>query len=344
MLLVVTHVNDPIDACHPETEIWQALGASGPLPTFYLDNPMHAWKKMQGEGKLGDSRVQAALAERFKKCQAATDAIVQYIAGLDPYYTPAFAEQASARETAERAMTSYLRNLQALKEKSAKIEEATRRIAQYAQDATQFQNFENALESERIVQVPTAEHNTVCNMPNCVSNCHEKCQLPFGASELTACHAMNKTPNCTVCGHEVKNHFHAKYLNKLQKERVNDSKMEAEFKAAQSKEEREAVLMKKLQAERDGVEQESQENLAKIKAALVDFHRVATIPSYRQFLKAKLALVEQTNETRADPALSQMIDDLNKLLQEVADLDRPLAAKTEAKNDDGRDKSDADSQ
>lgn len=325
---------------------------------FHLDNPLAKWKKLNAilaqtrisDSELADSKQE--VEECHNKALKALALLFDWLDTLTPQPTNDIAD------LFERYQQIDLNIVNALS-----------RASQLADKKAELTNIQKSIESNKIVgsiniscviltpskimeecsriatkkfkvweQVNTTQHNTICRYPECRSNCHVGCKLPFSLDPDTVmqeCFAMTDS-GCRRCGHSLMEHHHYRSLwkKRTQTQKVVLKGSEQEYNdAAEKNSEYENTIVNLGKSIAD-IDAESEDLFASLRHLTESYAALSLTGSFighvkktKKYLETNLEIMRRNKY--ADPRVKEFVekslDDVNRkliILQQVDKGDR----------------------
>ena len=184
-------------------------------------------------------------------------------------------------------------------------------------------------------QVNTTQHNTICRYPECRSNCHVGCKLPFSLDPDTVmqeCFAMTES-GCRRCGHSRMEHHHYRSLwkKRTQTQRVVLKGLEQKYNDAAQKNDEYENMRVDLAKSIAEIDAELEEVLALLRHLTESYAAMCLTGSFigqikktKNFLEKNLEIMRR--DKYADPRVmafvEKSLDDANGKLAILQQADR----------------------
>ncbi len=167
----------------------------------------------------------------------------------------------------------------------------------------EYKKYEKVVTRRLWAHSPTPEtHNTLCEIPECHSNCHVGCHLEFSLDpkSLLYCGIMDDDDDgtCDKCEHSYKDHCHYRSLWEQQAETktVVDEESKQKFFAARAGEGQAEEMMIRLERAIKRLDDDVKKALEQIALHTKSYVNLALTGSFVGLIKRTVRLLETTSE------------------------------------------------
>jgi hypothetical protein len=206
----------------------------------------------------------------------------------------------------------------------------------------QYEKFETIMKRPTHVQTDTPQQtNTLCSHPQCYSNCHIRCALPFAVdpNELRQCASMRGTGDnktCYQCKHLAidHRHFHVKWEEKVDSEVIVDEDAKNKFHSAVQGDMKYEALLKQVETAIRDLDSEIQNMKTEIGTLCTSYQSLALSGSFAGQISSAVRLLrlnlEKFQANGTDAATIDMLKDSIKQLDAKKKLVEDAAAAANA--------------
>lgn len=292
VVVVATNCRDSLSENLNVSKMMQECGLPGNPTVFHFDNPLGLWNNIRSRQMELTPKIRQDLQKRFEEADSEVRRLMSCLFSMRPHPTNEFRELVEAQQEAELQFGKYLQETANRKKETVELERVMSNVNTFASDKAQYRGYANGLTVRVLVRTPSSQANTLCEYPDCGSNCHAPCNLDFGA-DLRQCNAISSDGTCNVCRHNVRHHKHYPHTNVWVTKNEDDPDMKARFENAKSNEEREAVLLADLQKRLAKLEASLKESKDRAISAVRTLSQKAALTDFQKFLGAKKDLIKE---------------------------------------------------
>ncbi len=298
IIVVCTNTDNPLKLNFDTRELKRFFGRDIDQDrVFLIENPYCLLEKAKMQrGRLSHERIAQSLERSFRETRDELSKMSTIVKDFKRVHTHHFATLYEKKQSIERKVLGLLTEYDNHTRLEAQIAIAKKEAEAALHTKRLYTGYQSTQTIKRCVTVPTSRHNTLCGAVNCYSNCHVPCYLnkSMAKERFKDCRCMEGTPHCTECGHHYTLHYH----NEVKFEVTNevkewvDREMKRKFEEAQTMEERQRILTKRL----DDAKRQSQEERKTLSEELLltieQFQKLGAHRNYAKLLENQLAVVE----------------------------------------------------
>jgi hypothetical protein len=302
-------------------------GLKGPnFHPFFIDNPVALWKKYKELRPEQNPSVSQDEVDEIKKDVRRSHRKVlkemvkffDWIVDLKPQPTRGIQTLYQESQEIERCIADALSRATQLENKKKELKEGLELAARYKLTMEEYKKYETVVTNRIWVHSATpATHNSLCEKPECYSNCHIDCFLEFSLEpeSLLYCEVMEEDDNCKKCGHSYQDHRHYKSLWKQEDrtEVVLDEQFKQKFLEARAGEGRLKEMKIGLERAIKGLDEGLNKSLDEIASHTEAYVKLALTGSFTALIKRTVRLLETTSEAmrnnKADVATVRVVEE-----------------------------------
>lgn len=273
---------------------------------YYIDNPYCKFEKAkQKRHQFPLERIAKSLQKSFKITAQSFDRMYTTMKEFKLVPSICFITLFDKKTEIEKKLLQMLTSYDSQRRLQENVKQAQDRVDTAQQ--IQHLNKDYSITSYRngIVMVHTSNHNTLCGVSGCHSNCHTSCgcftfliRLTFGFSRFDKeifkfCHCMSGN-YCTQCGHHYTHHYHVESKFEERREQVTQfsSEMKRIFDDAKAQEKRAHISHDKLKAELEESLSGSKRASNELRLMIKEFQELGVKQSYAKLLDIKRNVIE----------------------------------------------------
>ena len=299
IIVVFTNSADPLDCNFDIRELDSYFGKQLDC-AFYIENPYcRIEKAKQKATQLPFERIARSLRKSFEDTAECLRSLHETIKDFKDVHTLYFIRLSNKKQEIERDVIIILASY----DEQTKLEKEIRKTGQEVDAALEskslYTDFKTTREVEVTRPVPTPNHNTLCGVPGCYSNCHMSCYCltkSYDQEVFKNCKAFGGRETCKVCGHSYRHHYHNEVMFKQVKEREEfvDEAMKRKFEEAANMEQRATNYLRQgLQKRREELLCKRDSLLQELNGKLTEFQRLSiSKESYAKVLEMQRDVVK----------------------------------------------------
>ncbi|KAK7458148.1 hypothetical protein VKT23_010056 [Stygiomarasmius scandens] len=300
-------------------------------PQFLLDNPLALQKKYLS---LKDSPnttkqlkrdMRAAVQAGEEKGLFMLVRMFDWLDGLTAQPTKEILSLYDQAQEIETQINNTLAQMDQAALKRQEIQNAMKELDTAKSNMDIYRTYETTARRKVKVQKATQNHNTLCSVPECYSNCHIHCYLnftldPAGLRGCTAMQPTEETCNVSGCGHPRDRHRHYNVIweDEEQTQNIVDEDMKKKFMNAKSEKEKKENLQQLLQSSLDtltGLIESSTEELATLASKYAD---LSLSGSFSGQVEKAVKMLEQNHKAMEEKGVDKVtLDKVQKSLDEM---------------------------
>jgi len=235
-----------------------------------------------------------------------------WLDGLSPQPTKDILSLYEQSQEIEKRISNTLSKMRQATLKRAELQKNMSALHEAEVDMNTYKEFQAIIKQKVRYQQSTPYHNTLCSVPDCYSNCHERCGLNFTLSpdQLAGCWAMDSSGNTcriTSCGHSRDHHRHYNSLWawKDDEQVTVDEAAKQKFEAAKTQKELKQVLVDEMQASVDRLTMGIDEQTTELGGLADDYSKLSLSGSFAGQVAKAVTLLEQNIESMRNSGVDQ---------------------------------------
>lgn len=166
-----------------------------------------------------------------------------------------------------------------------------------------YANFQKTITRQVWKQVNTSKKNTICSEPDCYSNCHLSCKMPFSFEryrmKLCSVFGYGTSTLCKVCSHHFQSHNHLRAGWSLESEDGTDIDPDARmrFESAHSEQERKEVLRAEASREIEAMKVTMIEGMNLLRELIGSYAGLSLSGNFSAQIEKAVSLFSMTRKT-----------------------------------------------
>ena len=317
IFVVFSNTSDVLDLNFDPGELQQFFGQR--IQHFFcIENPYCRLKKAKQKQKmLPLDKIAQSLQKAFEDTADVIISLCDTIKEFKQVYTLRFVTLFKKKQEIEKSVFELLTTYKKEKRLEKDLKNAQEEIDSALHAKSLNKHYKSTKRMRTWNVLATSDHNTLCGVRQCYSNCHLSCYLDksFDKEVLKTCPAFNGNSYCQVCGHHYTLHYHdeVKFVESIQEQEYLHFEMRDKFEAAKSQEEKARTLHDKLKAELEESEKERKRLSIMLLSVMEEFHSLGINRNYAQLIENQLRVIE----THIEGAIGDEAADLIKTKEEL---------------------------
>ena len=315
IFFVFTNVADRLVLHFKTKELKNYFGEQVDTTAFIcIDNPYSKFERAVDEGTIKE-KVIPILKTSFNETRKALKEMCCRMKNFEKVHTLLFTKLYKKKQEIEGSALDLLSAYDNLKKLEQELTSAQKEVNAALEKNSCTKKIPKA------IPVDTSPvHNTLCNVPDCNSNCHLECRLPMSLRDETVlknclCMDLGKREDCKECGHSYKHHYHAyrKWEKKIIEVDLVNDEMRDKMKAVESIDDRAKTF-------KEGLENQHKESLAKrqeLSAQLLEkikeFEKLSVGRSYAKLIESQIGVIK----LRIKGSLDKEVQDLKEVQEKL---------------------------
>ena len=201
-----------------------------------------------------------------------------------------------------------------------------------------FREYEQVIRAKVWVQQAAEDHNTVCVKPDCYSNCHVPCYLPFALDpeKLRECASMTGfwSVACKKCSHAYSDHrhFNSRWVEEEQTQVTVDPEAKKQFDDAKSVKDAADKFRDTVKAQKEQIQAKIQNATAQLAERAAEYAQLSLSGSFAAQIETAIKMLEQNLESMrakgTSPETMSKVEESLGAMKAKLDLVRRATAKS----------------